>query len=140
MNRLADLLRRAVVPVLAVVTAFILGAIALVLTDTDHLQHIGTDPVGALGAATGTMANAYGALLAGAIGDPGRIVTAIQSGDPADIAAAIRPVTESLLTAAPFIFVCLGLAIAFHSGPCNLGADGHLLGRPCWRPEPPDGL
>ena len=39
-----DELRRAVVPVLAVVTAFFLGAVVIVLTDFEHLRNIGTDP------------------------------------------------------------------------------------------------
>jgi ABC-type uncharacterized transport system permease subunit len=40
MLRIRDELRRALVPVLALVTAFILGAVVIVLTDFDHLRLI----------------------------------------------------------------------------------------------------
>ena len=50
-HEISDALRRAVVPALAVFTAFLLGAILIVLTDVDHLQQIGTDPVAAIGGA-----------------------------------------------------------------------------------------
>ena len=127
MKRLGGLLRRAVIPALALVTAFVLGAILIVLTDFEHLKNLGSDPAGALAGALGGVFEGYGAMLAGAIGDPGRIVAAIQSGSPNDIADAIRPLTETLVSATPFIFVALGLAVSFHAGLFNLGADGQFL-------------
>jgi simple sugar transport system permease protein len=66
-------------------------------------------------------------MFSGAIGDPGRIVAAIQSGDPDDIAAALRPLSETLLSATPFIFAGLGLAVSFQAGLFNLGVDGQFL-------------
>lgn len=127
MKRLRDLLRRAVVPVLAVVTAFVLGGIVIVLTDFDHLQHVGTDPGGSIGGAIRATVDAFAALLAGAIGDPARAVTAIQSGNERDIASAIRPFTESLLGATPFIFAGLGVAVSFRAGLFNLGVTGQFV-------------
>ena len=127
MKRLGELLRRAVVPGLALITAFLIGAVLIVLTDFEHLQHIGNDPVGALGGAIRQVFEGYGAMFSGAIGDPGRIVAAIQSGSSPDIAKAIRPITETLLSATPIIFVGLGLAVSFHAGLINLGADGQFL-------------
>jgi simple sugar transport system permease protein len=127
MNRFGELLRRAVVPALALITAFLVGAILIVLTDVEHLRDLGTDPARALGGAIGGVIEGYGAMFAGAIGDPGRIVTAIQSGNPTDIANAIRPISETLVSATPFIFVALGLAVSFHAGLFNLGADGQFL-------------
>ena len=121
-----QLLRRAVLPSLAVLTALILGAILIVLTDFEHLSHLGSDPAGALGGALGEVVDGYGAILAGAIGDPARILAAVQGGNPADIAGAIRPLTETLLIATPFIFVSLALAISFHAGLFNLGAAGQF--------------
>ena len=127
MQRIRDELRRAVVPALAVVTACVLGAVVIVLTDFEHLQRIGTDPLAAIGGALGGVIDGYRAILSGAIGDPGRIGAAIQSGKPADIAAAIRPISETLVSATPFIFVGLGLAVSFRAGLINLGADGQFL-------------
>ena len=127
MQRIRGGLRRLLVPVLALVTAFILGAILIVLTDVDHLQGIGTDPLGAIGGGFGVVVDGYRALVSGAIGDPGRVVAAFQSGNVKDIEAAIRPASEALVSATPFIFVALGLAVSFRAGLINLGADGQFL-------------
>ena len=114
--RLQRVLGRALVPVLALVTAFGVGAVVIVLTDVDHLRMIGTDPIGAIGGAFAGVIDGYRAMLAGAIGDPGRIVD-LRSGSAADIAKAIRPLTEALLGATPFIFV--GLASPSRSAPVS---------------------
>jgi simple sugar transport system permease protein len=66
-------------------------------------------------------------MLSGAIGDPARIVAAIQSGSPNDVADAIRPLSETLVSATPFIFVGLGLVVSFRAGLFNLGADGQFM-------------
>lgn len=127
MQRLGVVLRQAFIPALALLTAFLIGAIVIVLTDFDNLQYLGSDPIAALSAAVRRVVEGYGALFSGAIGDPGRIVAAMQSGDANHIAAAIRPISETLLTTTPFIFVGLGIAVAFHAGLINLGADGQFL-------------
>ena len=127
MQRIRDELRRALVPALALVTAFILGAVVIVLTDFEHLRQIDSDPVAAIGGALLGVFDGYRAILSGAIGDPGRMVAAIQSGNANDIAAAIRPISETLVSATPLIFVGLGLAVSFHAGLINLGADGQFL-------------
>ena len=127
MKRLGDLRRRAVVPALALLTAFVLGGILIVLTDFEHLQHVGTDPVGAISAAIRAMVDAYKAMFSGAIGDPGRIAAAIQRGSERDIAIAIRPITETLLGATPFIFAGLAVAVSFRAGLFNLGVDGQFI-------------
>ena len=127
MQRIRDELRPAVIPVLALVTAFVLGAIVIVLTDFEHLGQLGTDPVAAIGGALAGVIDGYGAMFGGAIGNPDRIVAAIQSGNPDDIAAAIRPISETLVSATPYIFVGLGLAVSFRAGLINLGADGQFL-------------
>ena len=127
MQGIRDELRRASVPVLAVVTAFILGAIIIVLTDFEHLRQIGTDPLAALSGALAGVVDGYRAIFSGAIGDPGRVVAALQSGNADDIAAAVRPISETLVSATPFIFVGLGLAVSFRAGLINLGADGQFL-------------
>ena len=121
------MLRRAAVPALALITAFVMGAILIVLTDLEHLQHLDTDPGGALAGAFGGVVEGYGAMLSGAIGDPGRIIAALRTGDPLDIANAVRDLTETFVSATPYIFIVLGLAISFHAGLFNLGADGQFL-------------
>jgi general nucleoside transport system permease protein len=123
---LKDLLRRSAVPILSVVTALLFGAVVIVLTDFDNLSKIGSDPLGAIGGAVGGVGKAYGAMLSGAFGDPGRIITAFQTGKAADIAKAIRPITETLVATMPLIFCGLGVAISFRAGMFNIGGDGQL--------------
>jgi ABC-type uncharacterized transport system permease subunit len=127
MERARGFLTRLLLPVLAIVTAFLVGGFAIALTDFDHLKTIGTDPVGAIGGAIGAVLRGYGALFGGAVGDPGKVLAALRSGSQADIARAIRPATEALLNATPLIFVSLGVGVAFRAGLFNFGADGQSL-------------
>ncbi|MFN8630937.1 MAG: ABC transporter permease [Chloroflexota bacterium] len=126
MHRVRDELRRALDPALALLTAFLLGAVVIVLTDFDHLRLLGSDPIAAISGAFGGLVRGYGAMLTGAIGSPARFAVAIQTGTPEAIAAAIRPMTETLVSATPFIFAGLGLAVSFRAGLFNLGADGQF--------------
>ena len=127
MRRIRDELRRALHPALALLTAFLLGAVIIALTDFEHLRHFSADPLAAIGGALGDVLHGYAAMLSGAIGDPGRIAAAIRSGSADDIAAAIRPMSETLVSATPFIFAGLGLAVSFRAGLFNLGVDGQFL-------------
>ena len=126
-RRVRSVVGRLVVPALALVTAFIVGAIFLILTDIEHMQALGTDPLGALAGAVDLVLRGYGAIVAGAIGDPGRILAAIQSGNEQDIARAIRPITEGLLFATPLVFVTLGVGVALHARLFNFGAEGQFI-------------
>jgi general nucleoside transport system permease protein len=138
-KRVQAFLRRALVPTLSVVTALLVGAIIIVLTDFEALAKIGSDPVRALfsvdtvngktviSGAIGGVVNAYGAMLSGAFGDPGRIITALQTGNSRDIATAIRPITETLVATMPLIFTGLAVAISFRAGMFNIGGDGQLM-------------
>ena len=108
-------------------TAFLLGAVVIVLTDVEHLRLLGTDPLAAIGGAVGGVIDGYPAMFGGAIGDPDRIAAALRTGSAEDIAAALRPISETLVSATPFIFAGLGLAVSFHAGLFNLGADGQFL-------------
>lgn len=126
MHRIGDELRRALPPALALLTAFIVGALIIMLTDFEHLQHFDADPLGAVGGALGEVITGYRAMLTGAIGDPGRIAAALRGGTPETIAAAIRPMSETLVSATPFIFAGLGLVVSFRAGLFNLGVDGQF--------------
>jgi ABC-type uncharacterized transport system permease subunit len=126
-TRLKVILRKALVPALAVVTALLFGAVVIVLTDFAHLSKLGSDPLAAIGGAIGGVGAGYGAMLTGAFGDPTRIVTAIGSGSAKDIAIAIRPLTETLVASTPLIFAGLGVAISFRTGMFNIGGQGQLI-------------
>lgn len=127
MKTLRSLLRRAVVPTLAVITALLFGAIVIILTDFENLSKLGNDPLAGIGGAIGGVINGYGAMIAGAFGDPSRILTALQGGTEREIATAIRPLTETLVAATPYIFVGLAVAISFRAGMFNIGGDGQLI-------------
>jgi ABC-type uncharacterized transport system permease subunit len=128
MTRLRRTLGPAVVPILAVLTAFIVGSIFIVITDFENLSSLPTDPGGAIAGAIGTVIAAYGALVVGAFGEPGNIIAAIQSGgDPKAIATAIRPITETLVAATPLIFTGLAVAVAFRTSVFNIGVEGQFI-------------
>lgn len=117
---------RGLVPVLAIVSAFVVGALVIVVSDRQALSLWPTDPVRALGLSLETVVAAYSALLRGAFGDPATYLAAFGSGDLGQIVAAFNPVSESLLSATPLIFTGLAVALGFRSGLFNIGAEGQL--------------
>jgi simple sugar transport system permease protein len=127
MTSLQGVLRKSLVPLLAVITALLFGGVVIVLTDFVSLAKLGTDPLGAIGGALGGVISGYGAMLTGAFGDPARIVAALETGSAADIATAIRPLTETLVAATPLILAGLAVAISFRAGMFNIGVDGQLM-------------
>ncbi len=128
MKRLRRTLQPAVIPILAVFTAFIVGSIFIVLTDFANLTLLPTDPAAAISGALGTVVAAYGALIVGAFGNPEAYLAAIQSGgDPKAIATAIRPITETLVSATPLIFTGLAVAVAFRTSVFNIGVEGQFV-------------
>jgi simple sugar transport system permease protein len=100
------------VPALAVLTGLILGAIAIVASGSNVFQ-------------------AYGALFSGSFGNPARFVTGFQqlfsTGETAGLLRAIYPFTESLVTATPYIFAGLAVALGFRCGLFNIGAEGQFF-------------
>jgi general nucleoside transport system permease protein len=127
MSRVTALLRRGLLPILAVITALIFGAIVIILTDFTNLANIGSDPAGALGGAVSGVLRGYGAMLTGAFGDPDKIGIALRTLAAGDIATAIRPLTETLVSATPLIFAGLAVAVSFRAGMFNIGGDGQIL-------------
>ncbi len=124
--RLGGLARSLVIPVLAIFSGLVIGALVIVLSDLEVVSLWTSDPGAAFGASIQDVANAYGALFAGSLGDPGKIVAAISSGDPEQMTRALRPISESLLSATPLIFTGLSVGLGFRSGLFNIGAEGQL--------------
>ncbi len=125
-GRARGLFRRALVPVLAVFTAFLVGAVIIVFSDPETLKLLTTDPVAAVQRAIGQVLDAYAALITGALGSPADYVAAFTSGDPAQIKQAFVPISETVLNATPLIFTGLSVALGFRSGLFNIGAEGQL--------------
>lgn len=113
------------VPFLAILTGLILGGIIIIFT-TEEVYQAGSFPK-AVVIALQTVGKAYSALFTGSIGDPVRIVTALQSGDGLAIRRAFNPFFESLVAATPYIFAGLSVALGFRSGLFNIGAEGQIF-------------
>jgi simple sugar transport system permease protein len=115
------------IPILAVISGLIVGGIIIVATTEDVYAGFGRSPVDGLVAIWEALSGAYSALFTGSIGDPARIINALQSGDSLAIRRAFNPILESLVATTPFIFAGLGVALGFRSGLFNIGAEGQLF-------------
>ena len=120
------------IPLLAILTGLILGAILIVLTSTDVYDAFGQSIGQGFAAAFNEVVGAYTALFSGSIGSPVRIFNAIASGDAVQIRQAVNPFLESLVQTTPYIFAGLAVALAFRSGLFNIGVEGQLfIGAAC---------
>ena len=117
----------ALVPVLAVFTAFLVGSVFLFITDIENLKHFPGDPLGTVVAGLANIGKAYSAMVVGAFGVPSKLAAAFSSSNPKVIAGAIRPITETLVASAPLIFTGLAVAISFRSGVFNIGVEGQFI-------------
>ena len=125
-SRVLAALRGVVLPLLALLTAFVVGAFIIVLTDFELLGMWGSDPLAAIGASWSAVASTYGALLGGSIGDPGQLLGALFSLDWEGVRRALGPLSETIISATPLIFTGLSVALAFRVGLFNIGAEGQL--------------
>ncbi len=96
------------IPLLAILSALIVGAIIIAFSDVDTLRLWGSDPGEALSVTVTTIKDAYVALFEGAFGG-------------------IGPISETLTRAAPLILAGLAVAIGFQAGLFNIGANGQAL-------------
>jgi simple sugar transport system permease protein len=116
------------VPVLAVVSGLLLGGVIIVLTTEEMYRAILDGRVfQGLGLGFGAALKAYAALFTGSIGDPGKVLAALQSGEALAIRRAFNPFLESLVHSTPYIFAGLAVALGFRSGLFNIGAEGQLF-------------
>jgi len=125
-NRFLSALRGILLPALALLAAFAVGAIIIIVTDFDLLAQWGSDPVGAIGASWSSVMATYGALLRGSIGDPGALFGALLSADWEGLRRAFGPLSETIVSATPLILTGLSVALAFRVGLFNIGAEGQL--------------
>lgn len=121
--------RSILVPVLAVVTALVVGGLVMIFTDPDVLRSwtgFFRHPGETLSVSWDVVRNAYTALFNGAIGDPVEIVKAVASGDTARMTSSLYPLSETIVTATPLILVGLSVALGFRAGLFNIGAEGQM--------------
>jgi ABC-type uncharacterized transport system permease subunit/basic membrane lipoprotein Med (substrate-binding protein (PBP1-ABC) superfamily) len=121
----------ALMPVLAIVTALIVGAIFIAAFDPNVWAAFGEGIGTGLGMAWQAIVQAYSALFQGAFGSPSRIAagfrTYSETGESAELVRAIRPLTEGLRIATPYIFAGLAVAFGFRCGLFNIGAEGQYF-------------
>jgi simple sugar transport system permease protein len=96
---------------LSLLTALLVGAIVIIVSDPDFVAKIGSNPGAAFSSGLGEVGAAYGGLFAGAVGNP---------------FVSITPITETLLRATPLILAGLAVALGFRSGLFNIGAEGQI--------------
>jgi simple sugar transport system permease protein len=110
----------AIISVLAVVLALVIGAVMIAATDEEVQQTAGyffARPGDTLAAIWEAVSGAYVALFQGAIYNFRR----------PDFLTGIRPLTETLTFATPLIAAGLGVALAFRVGMFNIGGRGQML-------------
>ncbi|MGA2489630.1 MAG: ABC transporter permease [Anaerolineales bacterium] len=132
-RRGSKLLQTFLIPALAILTGFIIGAIVIALSNNAVIaayQNFFHAPGTAVAATWKAIATAYGALFKGSIGSFPDIFKGIQSynatGDSKALLLAIYPFTESLATVTPYILAGLAVAVGFKCGLFNIGAEGQF--------------
>jgi simple sugar transport system permease protein len=132
-GRGSRLFQTLLVPALAVLTGFIIGAIVIALSNDAVIaayRNFFHAPGTALAATWKAIAGAYGALFRGSIGSFADIRNGIRSysatGDSKPLLLAIYPFTESLATVTPYILAGLAVAVGFKCGLFNIGAEGQF--------------
>jgi ABC-type uncharacterized transport system permease subunit len=98
LNRMSSLL----ITVLAVVSALVVGALIIILSDVERLGN------GEIGAAFSELGTAYWSLVKGSVGSS-------------------RALSETINNSTPFIIAGISVAVAFKTGLFNIGATGQML-------------
>ncbi len=131
-SRKRSIWRVASVPLLAILTGLIIGAILIAVTSSNVYEAFGESFFGGIGTAFSEIFVSYRSLFEGSIGNPIRIINAISSGNPAQIRSAVNPFLESLVQSTPYIFAGLAVALGFRAGLFNIGVEGQLfIGAAC---------
>lgn len=100
--------RAMLVPVLALLTALIVGAFIIAVSDLDLLARWTSNPGEALAGTWSKVSGAYSAMFRGAFGD-------------------LQGWSETLTLAAPLILAGLSVAVGFKAGLFNIGAEGQMV-------------
>ena len=100
--------RALLIPALAVLSALIIGAFIIAVTDIDTLKIWGSDPGEAFRRTMTGIGRAYKALFVGSLGST-------------------KAITETLFSATPSILAGLAVAIGFQAGLFNIGVNGQML-------------
>ena len=120
MKRTLNFLRnKTLLPFLAFISAFFLGGLVIVLSDSEVMSQI-KSPSKFFTAAAAKIGNSYLAVFQGSIFD---INLARESG----WLQGFYPMSETIVTTTPLILAGLSVALAFKSGLFNIGAQGQFI-------------
>jgi simple sugar transport system permease protein len=119
---------------LAIFTGLVIGGVVIAISDLKVIEawkSFFSAPGAALGATWNAVATAYGALFSGSLGSPVKVIEGIQAyfatGDNTLLIKSIYPITESMVTATPYILTGLAVAVGFRCGLFNIGAEGQFF-------------
>jgi ABC-type uncharacterized transport system permease subunit len=118
----------AVVTILAIFSALVLGALVIAFSDSTVLHAWSSffaAPGAAISATWDSIAAAYSALFEGAIFNPNTISAAFHGGS---VGAIFYPLSQAAAQATPLIMTGLAVALAFRAGLFNIGAAGQWIG------------
>jgi general nucleoside transport system permease protein len=118
----------AVVTVLAIFSALVIGALVIAFSDTTVLHawsSFFSAPGAALAATWDSIAAAYSNLFEGAIFNPHTISAAVSGGS---VGAIFYPLSQTAAQATPLILTGLAVALAFRAGLFNIGAASQWIG------------
>jgi ABC-type uncharacterized transport system permease subunit len=119
---------QAVVTILAIFAALVVGGLMIAFSDTTVLHAWGSffsAPGTAISAAWNSVAAAYSAMFEGAIFSPATIAAAFHGGS---VGAIFYPLSETASKATPLILTGLSVAVAFRAGLFNIGAASQWIG------------
>jgi general nucleoside transport system permease protein len=118
----------AVITILAVFLALVVGAVLIVFSDpvvTKAWGSLFSHPGYALGQTWHAVSFAYAEMFEGAILNPSTVSAAVHGGS---VGAIFYPLSATCAQATPLILTGLAVAIAFRAGLFNIGAAGQWVG------------
>jgi general nucleoside transport system permease protein len=119
----------AVVTILAIFLALVLGGLIIAFSDTTVLHawsEFFSAPGTAISSAWDAIAAAYSAMFEGAIFDPHTVSAAVYHGG--SVGAIFYPLSDTVAQATPDVLTGLAVALAFRAGMFNIGAASQWIG------------
>jgi ABC-type uncharacterized transport system permease subunit len=116
------------VTILSIVLAMIIGAVLIVVSDSDVLatfKYFTARPSDALNGSWIVIRTAYADMFKGAVFDPASISAWFNG--TGTWQTALTPISETLTYAAPLVFTGLSVALAFRGGLFNIGGQGQAV-------------
>ena len=112
--------------ILAIFSGLLLGGLLVAVTTVEVYQAFDVSFWEGIKSGARAAWSTYEALFYGSVGNPGKIINAIQGGQAEEIRRAFNPFFESLVVSTPYIFAGLAVALGFRAGLFNIGAEGQI--------------